>query len=64
MKTTTYLIYRKLPDGTKQLETATHEEWDAIMKNNKGLPMHQRRCFILDAIVEGDDIDFMYIETT
>lgn len=64
MKTTTYLVNKLQPDGTKQLEAATIEEWDAILKNNQGLPMQQRRYFILDVIEDSNDIDLMYIEVT
>ena len=64
MKRTTYLIYKPQPDGTRQLEAATIEEWDAILKYNQGLPVQQRRCFNLDVIEDSSDIDLMYIEVT
>ncbi len=34
---TTYLVYKQV-DGVRQLVAATQEEWDAIMKENRGLP--------------------------
>lgn len=44
---TTYLVY-KLVNGVRQLVTATPEEWDTILKGNRGLPAEQRRYFISD----------------
>ena len=60
---TTYLVYKQV-DGVRQLVAATQEEWDAIMKGNRGLPMGQRRCFMKDCFEDGDELDCMYIETT
>ncbi len=60
---TTYLVYKQV-DGVRQLTTATQEEWDAIMKGNRGLPMEQRRLFTKDCFEDGDELDCMYIETT
>ena len=42
---TTYLVYKQV-DGVRQLTTATQEEWDAIMKGNRGLPVEQRLSLI------------------
>lgn len=60
---TTYLVYKQV-DGVRQLVAATQEEWDAIMKENRGLPIGQRRCFMKDCFEDGDELDCMYIETT
>lgn len=60
---TTYLVYKQV-NGVRQLVTATQEEWDAIMKGNRGLPMGQRRYFMKDCFEDGDELDCMYIETT
>ena len=60
---TTYLVYKQV-DGVRQLVAATQEEWDAIMKGNRGLPMGQRRCFMKDCFEDGDELDCMYIDTT
>ena len=60
---TTYLVYKQV-DGVRQLVAATQEEWDAIMKKNRGLPIGQRRCFMKDCFEDGDELDCMYIETT
>ena len=60
---TTYLVYKQV-DGVRQLTTATQEEWDAIMKGNRGLPVEQRRLFMKDCFEDGDELDCMYIETT
>ena len=64
MKRTTYLVYKPQSDGTTLLDVATIEEWNAILKRNQGLPVQQRRCFILDAIEDSSDIDLMYVEVT
>lgn len=60
---TTYLVYKQV-DGIRQLIAATQEEWDAIMKRNRGLPIEQRRCFIRDCFEGGDGLDCMFIEVT
>ena len=60
---TTYLIYKQV-DGIKQLVVATREEWNAIMKENRGLPMEKRRCFMKDCFLDNEELDCMYIEMT
>ncbi len=57
----TYLVYKKV-NGVRQLAVATQEEWDAILKENKRLPLEQRRRFMKDCIEDGDEVDCMYIE--
>lgn len=58
----TYLIY---PDKSAQkLVVADQEEWKAIVARNAGCPKDQRRYFIADIIVDGDEMDCMIIETT
>ena len=37
----TYLVYKQV-NGTRQLAAATQEEWDAILKKNRRLPLEQR----------------------
>ena len=34
---TTYLVYRQV-NGVRRLVVATPAEWDAILKENRGLP--------------------------
>lgn len=58
---TTYLIYKQI-NGVRQLAPATQEEWNAILKENKGLPMEHRRLFMKDCFMDGDELDCMYIE--
>lgn len=57
----TYLVYKQV-NGTRQLAAATQEEWDAILKKNRRLPLEQRRRFMKDCIEDGDEMDCMYIE--
>lgn len=64
MKRTTILIYRDSTDPKKGLKEATQEEWSAILKSNKGLPMCKRRCFIEDSFEDCGVIDRMFIEVT
>ena len=61
---TTYLVYKQVVDGVQRLAAATQEEWDAIMKGNRGLPIEQRRCFMKDCFEDGAGLDCMYIEVT
>ena len=58
---TTYLIYKQI-DGVQQLVIATQSEWDAIMKENRGLPVEKRRCFMIDCIKDEGELDCMYTE--
>lgn len=58
---TTYLIYKQV-DGTRQLVVATRKEWDEILKQNRGLPMEQRRLFERSCFTNGNELDCMYIE--
>lgn len=57
----TYLVYKQV-NGVRQLAAATQEEWDAILKKNRRLPLEQRRRFMKDCIEDGDEVDCMYIE--
>ena len=58
---TTYLIYKQV-DGVQQLVAASQAEWDAIMKENRGLSVEKRRCFTVDCIKDEGELDCMYIE--
>ena len=60
---TTYLVYKQV-DGIRQLVVATQAEWDAILKENRLLPLSERRRFIKDCFEDGDDFDCMYIEVS
>ena len=60
---TTYLVYRQV-NGVRRLVVATPAEWDAILKENRGLPAERRRYFIKDCFADGDELDCMYIEMT
>lgn len=64
MKRTTILIYKDSTDPKKGLKEATQEEWSAILKSNKGLPMCKRRCFIEDSFEDCGVIDRMFIEVS
>lgn len=61
---TTYLINKVQPDGSICLSVASVEEWIAVVNENKGLPVEQRRNFIRDYIADGDDLDCLIIETS
>ena len=64
MKRTTILIYKDSTDPKKGLKEATQEEWSAILKSNKGLPMCERRCFIEDSFEDCGVIDRMFIDVS
>lgn len=59
---TTYLIYQD--KSSNKLVVADEQEWKAITAQNLGCPKDQRRYFIADIIVDGDEMDCMIIETT
>ena len=58
---TTYLIYKQI-DGERQLAVATWEEWNIILKANKGLPMSERRLFEKNCFEDEGELDCMFIE--
>lgn len=60
---TTYLIYKQV-NGVQQLVAATQEEWNTILKENKRLPLENRRRFMMDCIEDGAELDCMYIEVS
>lgn len=64
MKKTTILIYKDITDPKRGLREATQEEWSAILRANKGLPMCQRRCFMEDSFEDCGVIDRMFIEVS
>ena len=59
----TYLVYKQV-NGVRQLAAATQEEWDAILKENRRLPLERRRLFVKDCFEDGGELDCMYIEAT
>ncbi|OQA50216.1 MAG: hypothetical protein BWY46_00022 [Firmicutes bacterium ADurb.Bin300] len=61
---TTFLVYKDIHAENKELRVATHDEWDAIMKANKGLPTENRRRFIRDCITDSMQTDCMFIEVS
>ncbi len=58
---TTYLVYKQV-NGIRQLTTATPAEWDAILKENRRLPLSEQRRFMKDCFEDGGELDCMYIE--
>jgi len=64
MRKTTVLVYVNPSDPDEGHRIASTEEWDQILKSNRGLPAEQRRRFILDRIVENPNIDDLFIESS
>lgn len=60
----TYLMNKTQADGSIQLSIVTHEEWLAVVKANKQLPLERQRYFIRDYIADGSDMDWIIIETS
>lgn len=60
---TTYLVYKQV-DDVRQLVVATQEEWDAILKENRQLPLEKRRCFMKDCLEDGNELDCIYVEVS
>jgi len=58
---TTYLVYKQV-NGAQKLAIATQAEWDAILKENRRLPLMEQRHFVKDCFEDGDELDCMYIE--
>lgn len=57
------MVYQQV-NGIRQLVTATQEEWDAILKENRRLPLSEQRLFIKDCFEDGGVLDCMYIEVS
>lgn len=58
----TYLVRVTSGPMAGALKTATLEEWVAILRQNKGLPPNSRRYFIIDCIIDDEELDRMYID--
>ena len=58
----TYLVRVMTGPMAGTLKTASLEEWVSILRKNKGLPPESRRYFIIDCIIEDEELDRMYIE--
>lgn len=59
----TYLVYKQV-NGVQQLAVASQEEWDAILKENRKLPLEHRRRFINDCIIDGNELDCIFTEVS
>lgn len=59
-----FLVFKNITVPEEGLRIANREEWTQIMKENSLLPYENRRCFIKDEIIEGNELDRIYIETT
>lgn len=57
----TYLVYKEI-NGVRQLTAATQKEWNDILKENRRLPLENRRLFIKDCFEDSGELDCMYIE--
>lgn len=60
----TYLVFNDPNNPKSGLCVATQEEWNQIIKTNRGVDQAHRRYFIVDCIEDGNTIDRMFIETT
>ena len=61
---TGYLAREKQPDGSFRLVQITPEDWHAIIKEQEGLPMEQKRHFIEDKIFDHSGEDCLKIEVS
>lgn len=61
---TVYLAREQQPDGSHRLVEISAEKWHAIIKEQAGLPMEQKRHFIEDIIYDENGMDCLTIETS
>ena len=61
---TRYLAREQQPDGTYRLVEISSEKWHAIIKDQEGLPMEQKRHFIDDKIFDHLGEDCIKIEVS
>lgn len=64
MSTNKYLVKREKENGEIYLDQASATEWAEILQNNRTCPRESRRYFIRDCIVEGEEIDSIFIEVS
>ncbi len=62
MMKNTYLVRVMTGPMAGTLRTASLEEWANILRKNKELPPESKRYFIIDCIIEDEELDRMYIE--
>ena len=60
----TFLVLNDPKNPKSGLRVASPEEWDQIMKTNRGASQQQRRYFICDCFEDCGELDRMYIETS
>lgn len=63
MYKTTYLVRETNENGSYRLVQTTSREWKRIVDTNKGLPIDEKRHFIIDCIPEEGYIDRLVMET-
>lgn len=64
MRTTLAFVYVNPINPAEGHRVASKEEWDQILNCNRGKPIKERRLFTRDRIVESDNIDDLYVESS
>lgn len=64
MRTILAFVYVDPINPAEGHRVAFKEEWDQILNSNRGKPIKERRLFTRDRIVEGDNIDDLYVESS
>ena len=64
MSVNKYLVKRQNENGEIYLDQASTDEWTEILQNNRTCPRELRRYFIRDCIVEGEEVDSIFIEVS
>ena len=60
----TYLVKQRTADGQDRLVSVPYKEWKSLLEQNQRLPPLDKHYFIVDRIVDMDELDIMYIEVT
>ena len=60
----TYLVKQRTADGQDCLVSVSRKEWKALLEQNQRLSPIHKHYFIVDRIVDMDELDIMYIEVT
>ena len=58
---TVYLAREQQPDGSHRLVEISAEKWHAIIKEQAGLPMEQKRHFIEDIIYDENGMEYLHL---
>ena len=64
MSKSKYLVLKTNTHGETYLDLASKDEWNSILQSNRTALKSERRYFIRETIVDGEDVDSIFIEVS